>query len=238
LPNDNSIAPCNQDQTQKLNGAFSCAKRLSELILRSTYIVREMTRRNLLGRSIAVLVSSKRMLLAEPPLSANTIRKRIKPIFRKRDFEITKFGAVADGCDPESCDAMLIAECSLSTGDDCVAVKAGRNRDGRRVSVPCQNVLIRDCLMKDGHGGVSVGREVSGGVRNILTENCQMSSPNLERPLRLKTNSYRGGVIENIGFRNVTMGEVKEAVMKWITSIRKVKAVHTCPWFAALTWQT
>ncbi len=54
--------------------------------------------------------------------------------------------------------------------------------------------------MKDGHGGVSIGSEVSGGIRNVLTENCRMSSPNLERALRIKTNSYRGGVIENIGF--------------------------------------
>jgi polygalacturonase len=68
--------------------------------------------------------------------------------------------------------------------------------------------------MKDGHGGVSIGSEVSGGIRNILTEHCQMSSPNLERALRIKTNSYRGGVIENIGFRNVTVGEVKEAVIE------------------------
>jgi polygalacturonase len=68
--------------------------------------------------------------------------------------------------------------------------------------------------MKDGHGGVAIGSEVSGGVRNILIEHCRMSSPNLERALRIKTNSYRGGVIENIGFRNVTVGEVAEAVIE------------------------
>jgi polygalacturonase len=131
-----------------------------------------------------------------------------------RGIDIDTHGPNNDGCDPESCDGVLIADCSFSTGDDCIAVKAGRNQDGRRVNVPCQNVLIRNCTMKDGHGGVSIGSEVSGGIRNVLTENCQMSSPNLERALRIKTNSYRGGVIENIAFRNVTVGEVAEAVIE------------------------
>jgi polygalacturonase len=131
-----------------------------------------------------------------------------------RGIDIDSHGPNNDGCDPESCDGTLITNCTFSTGDDCIAVKAGRNRDGRRVNVACQNLLIRDCVMKDGHGGVSIGSEVSGGIRNVLIENCQMSSPNLERALRIKTNSYRGGVIENIGFRNVTVGEVREAVIE------------------------
>jgi polygalacturonase len=131
-----------------------------------------------------------------------------------RGLNIDSHGPNNDGCDPESCDGVLIAECTFSTGDDCIAVKSGRNQDGRRVNVPCQNVLIRDCVMKDGHGGVSIGSEVSGGIRNVLTENCRMSSPNLERALRIKTNSYRGGVIENIAFRGVTVGEVAEAVIE------------------------
>ena len=131
-----------------------------------------------------------------------------------RGLNIDSHGPNNDGCDPESCDGVLIAECTFSTGDDCIAVKSGRNQDGRRVNVACQNVLIRDCVMKDGHGGVSIGSEVSGGIRNVLTENCRMSSPNLERALRIKTNSYRGGVIENIAFRGVTVGEVAEAVIE------------------------
>ncbi len=131
-----------------------------------------------------------------------------------RGIEIESRGPNNDGCDPESIDGMLIADCTFSTGDDCIAVKSGRNRDGRRINVPCQNLLIRNCVMKDGHGGVSIGSEVSGGIRNVLIENCMMSSPDLERALRIKTNSYRGGVIENIAFRNVTVGEVKEAVIE------------------------
>ena len=68
--------------------------------------------------------------------------------------------------------------------------------------------------MKDGHGGVTIGSEASGGVRNVFAENCNMDSPNLERALRLKTNSVRGGFIENIYMRNVKVGQVADAVLR------------------------
>ena len=66
--------------------------------------------------------------------------------------------------------------------------------------------------MKDGHGGVVIGSEISGGCRNVYVENCTMDSPNLERALRIKTNSLRGGLIENIYMRNCEVEEVKQAV--------------------------
>jgi polygalacturonase len=125
-----------------------------------------------------------------------------------RNIKINSHGPNNDGCDPESSTDMLIQGCLFDTGDDCIAIKSGRNGDGRRLHTPCQNLIIDDCTMKDGHGGVSIGSEVSGGVRNVFIKNCRMSSPHLERALRIKTNSYRGGVIENISFRNVTVGEV------------------------------
>ena len=68
--------------------------------------------------------------------------------------------------------------------------------------------------MKDGHGGVSIGSEVSGGIRNIHIQRCRMNSPHLQRALRIKTNSYRGGVIENISFRDITVGQVAEAAIE------------------------
>ena len=131
-----------------------------------------------------------------------------------RGVNIDSHGPNNDGCDPESCDGVLIIGCIFSTGDDCIAVKSGRNRDGRRINVPCQNVVIKDCIMKDGHGGVSIGSEVSGGIRNIHIQRCRMSSPHLQRALRIKTNSYRGGVIENISFRDMTVGQVAEAAIE------------------------
>jgi polygalacturonase len=125
-----------------------------------------------------------------------------------RGVKIDTHGPNNDGCDPESCDGVLIENCVFDTGDDCIAIKSGRNADGRRLHAPCENLVIRNCTMKDGHGGVSIGSEISGDVRNVFVRNCQMSSPHLQRALRIKTNSYRGGVVENISFRDVTIGQV------------------------------
>ena len=120
-------------------------------------------------------------------------------------------GPNTDGCDPESCTDVLIEGCEFNTGDDCIAIKSGRNADGRRVNVPSQNIVIRGCRMKDGHGGVTIGSEISGGVRNIFAENCQMDSPHLDNAVRIKNNAMRGGVLENIYVRNIKVGQVATA---------------------------
>ncbi|MBI4891593.1 MAG: glycoside hydrolase family 28 protein [Acidobacteria bacterium] len=130
-----------------------------------------------------------------------------------RGVTVRSHGPNNDGCDPESCVDVLIENCKFDTGDDCIAIKSGRNRDGRRVNAPTENIIIRGCEMKDGHGGVTIGSEVSGGVRNVFAENCRMDSPNLDRVLRLKTNAVRGGFIENVYMRNVTVGQVADAVL-------------------------
>ena len=127
---------------------------------------------------------------------------------------VSSHGPNNDGCNPESCKDVLIQNCDFDTGDDCIALKSGRNQDGRRINRPTENVVIRNCRMKDGHGGVVIGSEVSGGCKNIFAEDCQMDSPNLDRAIRVKTNRSRGGVIENLFFRNITVGKVKEAVVK------------------------
>jgi len=131
-----------------------------------------------------------------------------------RGVSIVSHGPNNDGCNPESSRDVLIENCFFDTGDDCVAVKSGRNRDGRRVGVPSENIVVRHCRMKDGHGGVTIGSEASGGVRNVFAEDCDMDSPNLERALRLKTNSVRGGFIENVFMRNVKVGQVADAVLR------------------------
>lgn len=130
-----------------------------------------------------------------------------------RGVTIDNHGPNGDGCDPESCRNVLIENCTFNTGDDCIAIKSGRNADGRRWNIPCENVIVRGCHMADGHGGVVVGSEISGGFRNLLVENCTMSSPHLDRVIRIKTSSARGGVIENIVVRNVEVGECKLAVL-------------------------
>jgi polygalacturonase len=119
-----------------------------------------------------------------------------------------------DGCNPESSKNVLIKGCYFDTGDDCIAIKSGRNADGRRINVPSENIVVQNCSMKEGHGGVVVGSEISGGVRNVFVEDCVMDSPNLDRALRFKTNAVRGGVLENFYVRNTRVGEVAEAVIK------------------------
>ena len=131
-----------------------------------------------------------------------------------RNVTVVGHGPNNDGCNPESCKNVLIEGCYFDTGDDCIAIKSGRNNDGRRVNVASENIIIRNCTMKDGHGGVVIGSEISGSARNIFAEDCIMDSPNLDRGLRIKTNSVRGGVVENIYMRNVTMRQVKEAPLR------------------------
>ena len=131
-----------------------------------------------------------------------------------RGVHINNDGPNGDGCDPESCNRVLIESCYFNTGDDCIAIKSGRNRDGRERAMASQNIIIRNCEMKNGHGGVVIGSEISGGARNIFAHDCVMDSPNLERVLRIKTNSCRGGVIENIYIRDISVGQCDESVMK------------------------
>lgn len=123
-------------------------------------------------------------------------------------------GPNGDGCDPEACENVLIQNTLFHTGDDCIAIKSGRNNDGRLWNQPSRNIIIRNCKMEDGHGGVVIGSEISGGCENVYAENCHMDSPNLERVLRIKTNNCRGGLIQNINMRNITVGQCKEAVLK------------------------
>ena len=130
-----------------------------------------------------------------------------------RGVTVNSHGPNNDGCDPESCRDVLIENCVFDTGDDCIAIKSGRNNDGRRLAVPSENIVIRGCTMKDGHGGVVLGSEISGGVRNVFVERCTMDSPNLERALRFKNNAVRGGVLENVFLRDVSIGRVSEAVL-------------------------
>lgn len=131
-----------------------------------------------------------------------------------RGVDIQSHGANNDGCDPESCRDVLIEKCLFDTGDDCIAIKSGRNNDGRRVGVPSVNLVIRDCTMRDGHAGTAIGSEISGSCSNVFVEDCQMSSPNLVCALRLKSNAVRGGVLQNIFMRNVTVGLVKDSVLQ------------------------
>ncbi len=129
-----------------------------------------------------------------------------------RNVTIVSAGPNNDGCDPESSSDVLVEGALFDTGDDCIALKSGRNADGRRLATPVERVVVRRCRMRAGHGGLTIGSEVSGGARDVFVEGCEMSSPDLERGIRIKTNARRGGVVENVFVRDVTIGEVGSAV--------------------------
>jgi len=130
-----------------------------------------------------------------------------------RGVDVFGHGPNNDGLDPESVDHMLIENCSFDTGDDCIAVNSGRNADGRRLNVPSQNILIRNCRMKEGHGGVVVGSQISGGARWVFAEQCQMDSPDLWYAIRFKNNALRGGLLENFYYRDLDVGQVGRAAI-------------------------
>lgn len=131
-----------------------------------------------------------------------------------RDVKVISHGPNNDGCDPEYSKNVHITGCMFDTGDDCIAIKSGRDNDGRRVGISSENIVVENCSMKDGHGGVVMGSEISSGVRNVFVRNTTMNSPNLDRAIRIKTNTRRGGTIENIFVKDLKVGQVKEAVLK------------------------
>jgi polygalacturonase len=121
---------------------------------------------------------------------------------------ISSSGPNTDGCDPESCDGVVVRNVTFDTGDDCMAIKAGRDSDGRRVNVPCQNLVIENCTFANGHGGITIGSEMTGGVRNVYARDLTMNSAKLQAGHRIKTNTLRGGYVLNTNVYRITAGTV------------------------------
>lgn len=113
-----------------------------------------------------------------------------------------------DGLDPESCKDVEIAGVRFSLGDDCIAVKSGKIYMGRKHKTPSEDLHIYQCLMENGHGAVTVGSEMAGGVRNLIVEECLFR--HTDRGLRIKTRRGRGkdAVLDNIVFRKIKMDHV------------------------------
>jgi polygalacturonase len=128
-----------------------------------------------------------------------------------RNMTLVGDGPNTDGFDPDSCSNILVENCTFDTGDDCVTLKSGRDKDGRRVGKPTENVLVRNCTFKRGHGTVVIGSEMSGGVRNVLAEN--LTADGTDAGVRIKTRRGRGGVVENIVYRNMKLTNIaKQAI--------------------------
>jgi polygalacturonase len=128
-----------------------------------------------------------------------------------RRVHVLTDGPNNDGIDPDSCRDMLIEDCVFDTGDDCVVLKSGYNEDGWRVGVPTENVIMRRCTSKRGHGGLVIGSEMSGGVRNVFMEDCEFEGT--DRAVRIKSRADRGGVVEKIYARNLKVRDMQREVI-------------------------
>lgn len=129
-----------------------------------------------------------------------------------RDVHVKTEGPNTDGLNPDSCSDVLIEDCVFETGDDCIAINSGMNEDGWRTNRPSERILIRNCHMKEGHGGVVIGSAMSGGVRDVVVQNCRMTGG--ERGIRMKSIRGRGGLVENILFEDITMENLRnEAIV-------------------------
>lgn len=139
----------------------------------------------------------------------------IHPIFSEniiiRRVHVLTEGPNNDGIDPDSCRNVLIEHCVFDTGDDCVVLKSGYNEDGWRVARPTENVVMRWCTSRRGHGGLVVGSEMSGDVRNVYMHDCEFEGT--DRAVRIKSRGDRGGVVENVWAENLRVKNLKYDVV-------------------------
>ncbi|HTS19718.1 MAG TPA: glycoside hydrolase family 28 protein [Verrucomicrobiae bacterium] len=123
-----------------------------------------------------------------------------------------------DGVNPDSCRNVHISDCLMDVGDDCITIKSGRDADGRRVGRPAENYTIVNCTMLHGHG-LSIGSEMSGGVKNIVVDNCVLDGT--DNGIRIKSTRGRGGVIENVRISNLVMRNIRQEAIVLTTFYRK-----------------
>ena len=126
-----------------------------------------------------------------------------------------------DGVDPEMSQNVLIEDCLFDQGDDAIAVKSGRNQDAWRLDTPAKNIVVRNCRVKNGHQLLAIGSELSGGVENILVENCDVdpSLTGVGHLLYIKTNVRRGGYVNNIYMRNISAGNLRYGILGIETNV-------------------
>jgi polygalacturonase len=111
-----------------------------------------------------------------------------------------------DGIDIESCRNILLYNSNFDVGDDAICIKSGKNEDGRERGMPTENLVIRNCIVYHGHGGVTIGSEMSGGVRNVSVAGCTFMGTDVG--IRFKSNRGRGGLVENIWFNDILMTNI------------------------------
>ncbi|MFE7133447.1 glycoside hydrolase family 28 protein [Streptomyces sp. NPDC057638] len=162
-----------------------------------------------------VLVSD--LTIVDPPMW--TVHPVLSSNVTVRDITVESLLYNTDGCNPEASRDVHIHGCRFNTNDDCVAVKSGRDEDGHRVGVPSENIVVQDCSFSGRWGGITVGSEMSGGVRNVFAERCRINPPDfpghypVKYPVYLKASKKRGGAIDGVYVRDVTGRAVERDVL-------------------------
>ncbi len=163
-------------------------------------------------RPVFVSIQSSKRVLFDGPVFQNSPAWNIHPLWVEdlivRNLTVRNpwYSQNGDGIDIESCKNVLVQNCNFDVGDDAICIKSGKNEDGRRYGIPCENLVIKDNIVYHGHGGVTVGSEMSGGVRNMHVSNCIFMGTDVG--LRFKSNRGRGGVVENIYISNIYMTNI------------------------------
>ncbi|MBA4411194.1 MAG: glycoside hydrolase, partial [Odoribacter sp.] len=160
-------------------------------------------------RPVMVSLISCKKVLIDGPTFQNSPAWNIHPLmcedFTLRNTSVRNpwYSQNGDGIDIESCKNSIIHDCSFDVGDDAICIKSGKDQEGRDRKMPNENLIVKNCIVFHGHGGVTVGSEMSGGVRNLHVSNCTFIGTDVG--LRFKSNRGRGGVVENIYISNIEM---------------------------------
>ena len=163
-------------------------------------------------RPVLVSIQNSKRVLFDGPTFQNSPAWNIHPlmvedlIVRNVSIRNPWFSQNGDGLDVDSCKNVLVENSTFDVGDDAICIKSGKDKDGRDRGIPCENIIIRNNIVYHGHGGVTVGSEMSGGVKNMHVSNCSFMGTDVG--LRFKSNRGRGGVVENIFISNIYMTDI------------------------------
>lgn len=163
-------------------------------------------------RPVMVKIENSKKVMFDGPVFQNSPAWCIHPLMVEdlivRNISVRNpwYSQNGDGIDVESCKNVIVENSSFDVGDDAICIKSGKDEDGRRRAIPCENLIIRNNIVYHGHGGVTVGSEMSGGVKNMHVSNCTFMGTDVG--LRFKSNRGRGGVVENIYISNIRMIDI------------------------------
>ncbi|MTH16810.1 glycoside hydrolase family 28 protein [Flavobacterium sp. LC2016-01] len=163
-------------------------------------------------RPVMVSIQNSKRVLFDGPVFQNSPAWNIHPlmiedlIVRNVTVRNPWYSQNGDGLDVESCKNVLIENSSFDVGDDAICIKSGKDKDGRDRGIPCENIIVKNNIVYHGHGGVTVGSEMSGGVKNLHVSNCTFMGTDVG--LRFKSTRGRGGIVENIFISNIYMTDI------------------------------